>query len=125
MYKSLSTVLIWSSNYKKLATWYEDVLGLKVTWRSNHPQDTGILFGFDGETTDLWIGQHDRVRGKNKDVYRIMINLKVDSVTKHYKELVKKGVRFEAKPFKAPTLPYWFATFYDPENNILQLVGGK
>ncbi len=54
-----------------------------------------------------------------------MFNIKVDSVTKIYENLGKKGVKFEAKPFKAPTLPYWFATFYDPENNLLQLVGGK
>lgn len=125
MYKSLSTVLIWSADYKKLANWYKDVLGLKVTGSINHPQDTGILFGFEDGETDLWIGQHDRVKGKNKDFYRIMINIKVDSVSKVYKELLKKRIKFEAKPFKAPTLPYYFATFYDPENNILQLIGGK
>lgn len=125
MYKSLSTVLIWSGNCKKLAKWYKDVLGLKVTWESNHPEDTGILFGVGDGETDLWIDKHSKVKSKSKDPYRIMINLKVDSVGKHYKELVKKGVRFEAAPFKAPTLPYWFATFYDPENNLLQLVGGK
>ncbi|MBI3380264.1 VOC family protein, partial [Candidatus Gottesmanbacteria bacterium] len=87
--------------------------------------DTGVLFGFDGKETDLWIGQHDEVHGKSKDIYRHMINLKVDSVGKVYEYLVKKGVKFEAKPFKAPKLPYYFATFYDPENNILQLIGGK
>lgn len=125
MYKSLSTVLIWSGNYKKLAKWYKDVLGLKVTWESTHPEDTGILFGFENGETDLWIGQHDRVKGKNKDVYRHMINIKVDSVSKIYNQLLKKGVKFEAKPFKAPTLPYFFATFYDPEDNIIQLVGEK
>ncbi len=125
MYKSFSTILIWSGNYKKLADWYEKVLGLKVTWKSDHPEDTGVLFGFEGKETDLWIGQHDRVIGKNRDFYRIMINIKVDSVSKVYKELLNKGIKFEAKPFKAPTLPYWFATFYDPENNLLQLIGGK
>lgn len=125
MYKSLSTVLIWSGDYKKLAKWYKDVLELKVTGGFNHPEDTGVLFGVGSGETDLWIGQHDRVRGKNKDIYRHMINLKVASVSKVYKELLKKRVKFEVGPFKAPTLPYWFATFYDPENNLLQLVGGK
>lgn len=125
MYKSLSTVLIWSGDYKKLANWYEKVLGLKAIWRSMHPEDTGILFGFHTGDTDLWIGQHDKVKGKNRDVYRHMFNIKVDSVTKVYNQLVKKGIKFEAAPFKAPTLPYYFATFYDPENNILQLVSNK
>lgn len=125
MYKSLSTVLIWSSDYKKLSQWYEKVLGLKVIWRSNHPEDTGILFGFDGKETDFWIGQHDKVKGENKDVYRHMFNIKVDSVSKTYEKLSQKGVKFLAVPFKAPTLPYYFATFYDLDNNLVQLVGGR
>lgn len=125
MYKSLSTVLIWSEDFKKLANWYEKVLGLKVTWRSDHPEDTGVLFGFPDKDTDLWIGQHSKVKGKNRDIHRHMFNIRVDSVTQVYQHLLKKGVKFLAKPFKAPTLPYYFATFYDLENNLLQLVGGK
>lgn len=125
MYKSFSTILIWSSGYKKLSQWYERVLGFPVTWRSDHPEDTGVLFGFEDGETDLWIGQHDKVKGKNKDIHRHMFNIKVDSVAKIYKQLVKKGVKFLATPFKAPTLPYYFATFYDPENNLLQLIGSK
>lgn len=125
MIQSLSTVLIWSDNYKELAKWYKDVLGLKVTAKLNHPQDTGVLFGFEKGETDLWIGKHDLVKGKSNDIYRHMFNMRVKSVDEVYKLLLKRGVKFLVKPFKAPTLPYWFATFYDPENNLLQLVGGK
>ncbi len=125
MFKSLSTVLIWSEDYKKLAKWYEKVLGLKVTGGLNHPDDTGVLFGFDSGETDLWIGQHDKVKGGNKDMHRFMFNIKVDSVTATYNLLKIKGVKFLAIPFKAPTLPYFFATFYDLDNNLVQLVGGE
>jgi hypothetical protein len=40
-------------------------------------------------------------------------------------ELVPRGVKFYAKPFKAPTMDNYFATFYDLDENLVQLIGGK
>lgn len=41
--KALS-VGIWSENYKKLAKWYEKVLGLKVKEKMELPNDTYVAF---------------------------------------------------------------------------------
>ena len=41
------------------------------------------------------------------------------------KVLKKRGVKFFAKPFKAPTFDKYFATFYDADDNMVQLIGGK
>lgn len=123
MFKSISDVLIWSEDFRKLATWYQEKLGLKPIEEINHPNDTGIGFAAGGSY--LWIGQHDKVKGKNKDPHRIMFNLAVDSVSKSYEILKKRGVKFFAAPFKAPTFDKYFATFFDGDGNILQLIGSK
>jgi len=123
MFKKVSAILIWSGDYKKLIKWYEEKLGLKRIEEINHPNDTGV--GFDIGGMYFWVGKHSGVKGKSKDPYRIMYNLRVVSVSKVYKQLVKKGVKFIAKPFKAFTFDDYFATFKDLDGNIGQLIGGK
>lgn len=123
MFKNISAFLIWSENYRKLADWYIEKLDLTPIEEINHPKDTGV--GFQVGNVYLWIGQHSKVKGKNKDMHRIMFNITVDSVNKAYTHLKSKGVTFLAQPFKAPTFDKYFATFYDLDNNLVQLVGGK
>lgn len=123
MLKNISAILIWSENYRRLADWYQEKLGLVTIEEINHPKDTGV--GFQVGNVYLWIGQHDKVKGKNKDIHRHMFNFVVDSVTKSYEELKKRRVKFLAKPFKAPTFDKYFATFYDLDNNLVQLIGGE
>ncbi len=123
MITDISSVIIWSEDYKKLAAWYKEKLALPMGMELTHPQDTAIQFQVG--KTRLWIGQHSQVKGKNRDSHRIMINFVVDSVSKTYQSLSQKGVVFVATPFKAPTLEKYFATFYDLDKNILQIVGGE
>lgn len=123
MYNKIGAVLIWSENYKKLVDWYREKFGFEVIEEINHPQDTGV--GIRVGKSYLWIGQHSEVKGISKEPYRIMFNISVDSVDKSYKELLSKGVKFIAEPFKAPTFDEYFATFQDLDGNTLQLIGPK
>lgn len=123
MFQKIGTILIWSENFKQLADWYKDVFNLTINEELNHPQDTGILFDFPGGAPWLWIGQHDKIHGKNQEPLRIMFNISVDSVSKAYEYLLSKGVTFIATPFKAPTMDKWFATFSDPDGNTVQIIG--
>ena len=123
MFKRISATLIWSGDFKKLSQWYREKLGLKPIEEINHPDDTGI--GFEVGSSYLWIGQHSKVKGKNKDCHRIMFNLEVDSVSESYKKLKNRGVEFYCAPFKAPTFDKYCATFFDSDGNMLQLIGGK
>lgn len=123
MIKNISSVLIWSEDYKKLANWYREKLGLCMLEELKHPKDSGV--GFQVGNVYLWIGQHSKVKGKNKDMHRHMFNFVVDSVSKSYEELKSKDVKFLAKPFKAPTFDKYFATFYDLDHNLVQLIGDK
>ena len=123
MINNITSILIWSEDYKKLANWYKEKLELKVIEELTHPDDTGV--GFQVGNVYLWIGQHSKVKGRNEDMHRHMFNFAVDSVEEEYMKLTKKGVKFLAKPFKAPTFDKYFATFYDLDNNLVQLIGNK
>lgn len=125
MFQKISTVLIWSENFQKLADWYKDIFGLKVVEELNHPQDTGVLFDFPRGSPRIWIGQHSEIHGRNKDPLRIMVNINVDSVEKTHEYLLNKSVKIIAAPFKAPTFDKYFCTFSDPEGNTLQIIGQK
>ena len=121
MIKDITAILIWSENYRALADWYIEKLELHPIEELNHPQDTGI--GFEVGHMYLWIGQHSKVHGKNNDEHRHMFNCEVDSVSEMYEKLKSKGVVFLAAPFKAPTFNKYFATFYDLDGNLVQLIG--
>lgn len=124
IYNNKIAVGVWSSNHEKLAKWYQDVLGLPFKERSDLREDSYIAFDF-GENW-FWIGKHDKVKGKNKDKYRIMIEFYVESISEAFEELKKHKVKFIAKPFPDPMGGTgWCMTFTDPENNILQMYGEK
>jgi hypothetical protein len=123
MIKNISAILIWSGDYRKLADWYIEKLGLVELEELHHPKDTGV--GFMVGNVYLWIGRHSGVKGKNQDSCRHMFNMVVDSVSEEYEKLSANGVEFVAKPFKAFTFDKYFATFYDLDRNMVQLFGGK
>lgn len=125
MFQNISTILIWSEDYKKLADWYLNIFNLSVVEELNHPQDTGVLMKFPNGGPTLWIGQHSEIHGTNKDPFRIMFNITVDSVDKAYELLLSKKVTIIAKPFKAPTFDKYFVTFSDPDGNTIQLIGPR
>lgn len=116
--KSMESLCIWSENYRDLANWYKNVLGLKVESELNLPDDTGVTFNVDGFL--FWIGYHDKVKGKNKDKYRFMPGFNVDSVQETYEILKDRGVEFIQKPRISPTNDYYVATALDPEDNVIQ-----
>jgi predicted enzyme related to lactoylglutathione lyase len=125
IFKKVSTILIWSEHYRKLAKWYEETFNLVNVEELKHPKDTGILYGFAEGDTRIWIGEHSEVKGMNKDNLRIMFNINVDSVKEAFKYLKGKGAKVIAKPFKAPTFDKYFATFSDPDGNVFQIIGAE
>ena len=125
MLKGIDCVLIWTEDPEKLTPFYETVLGLKKLKKLEHPQDTGTLYEFPDGGAVLWIGKHSEVKGQSKDKFRHMVNFLVDSVDATYNELKKKGVKFLVDPFAGPTGNGYFATFEDPEGNILQIWSRK
>jgi len=122
-FQKISTILIWSADFRRLADWYQQTFDLKILEELDHPKDTGVLFEFPAGDTWLWIGQHSEVQGKNSDPHRHMFNINVESVGDAHRYLRSRGVEFLAEPFKAPTFNKYFATFYDLDGNLIQLIG--
>ncbi len=116
--KSFESVCIWSQNYKKLANWYKETFDLEIDTQLDLSDDTGI--GFMLGEVFFWIGEHDQVKGKSHDPYRIMPGFNVDSVTELYEHISKKGVEFIRKPSLSPTKDYYAATALDPDGNVIQ-----
>lgn len=125
MFKKISTIAIWSENFRRLADWYQDIFNFEVVEELSHPKDTGVLWKLPGGGCWLWVGQHSAVKGKNTDPLRMMFNIDVSSVEKIYEYLVSKNVKVIAKPFKAPTFDDYFATFSDLDGNTFQITGPK
>lgn len=119
--KALSSVCLWSKNPFELAKFYRDILGLPFDKEMNLPDDKGIQFKI-GEVY-FFVGYHDKVFGKNKDPYRVMVGFDVDSVKKTYEELTQKGVEFIQPATVSPDGTFMVATAYDPEGNIIQFYG--
>jgi hypothetical protein len=123
MINRISNVLIWTSDYKKLADWYIANLGFETVKEYCHPNDTRVLLR--AGPVGLWIGQHSKVSGKNKDIHRHMIDFLVVSVSESYRELKSKGVKFYNSPVIDPTSDKYVVTLFDADNNLIQLVGKK
>jgi len=118
--KLIKRFFIWSEKPFELAKWYEEMLGLKRDFELNLPDDTGVSLSAP-QGGLIWIGYHDKVKGKNKDPYRFMVSFVVDSVKEVYEEMKKNKVKFVAKPFLTPTKDKYCATFMDPEGNVMQI----
>lgn len=121
MISGYDSFLLWSTNYQELAKWYQEKLNLKVITQLNLPDDSDYLLSVGESKTPLWIGYHDKVHGKSKDPYRIMIGFTVTNIEQMCEELKNKGVEFEADLTISPTGDYKVATIKDPEGNIIQL----
>lgn len=121
--EALDSVCVWSENPDKLAKFYEEILGLKVDKRLNLPDDKGVQFKVGN--TYFFVGYHDKITGKAKDPYRIMVGFAVDSVKQVYDEISPKGVKFILKPSPSPDKTFYVTTALDPEGNIIQFFSDK
>ena len=117
------SVAIWSENHKKLAEWYRDTLGIPI--RAYNPVPNDDCYDMDVGDTFFSIGAHDKVHGKSKDPYRMMVGFQIDSVSKLYEELKDKDITWIATPFLAPTGTIWCMTLTDPDGNLIQFFGQK
>lgn len=119
--ETLSSVCLWSEDPKELAKFYQDTLGLPFDKELDFSNDRGIQFKI-GDVY-FFVGFHDKVFGKAKDPYRVMVGFRVDSVKQTYDELSAKGVEFIQPPAVSPDGTFMISTAYDPEGNIIQFYG--
>lgn len=125
MILGIESILIGSSDAKKLGKFYKDVLGLKSTMEMEFGEDNSYGIGFNlGKGAGLYIMDHSKVKGKSVLPDRVMFNLEVDDIEKEVKRLKKEKVKVVADIYHMEEYGY-IATFADPDGNYFQLVKTK
>lgn len=115
---NLNSILLFSENPKKLSVFYEKVFGKKPEWND------GEYYGFGVGVSFLTIGPHSKVKGKNKEPERIMINFETTDVRGEF-ERIKKNAdpKVVAEPYSMDDGDEMqIATFEDPDGNFFQLL---
>ncbi len=120
-------ILLYSEDPDELMKFYRDVLGLELEQKLDIPNDYGYRFTIHDEYK-LWIGKHSEIHGKNKEPFRHIFNLYVNSVSMSYEKIRDKAEIIstpEETPFSTIENPVYVSTFLDPEKNCWQFMGGK
>lgn len=122
MIKRIESVTIFSEKAKRLAGFYRDKVGLKVTTEAEIGDEGENLFGFEGMGgSGFYIVDHSKVKGENKQPERVIINWEVDDIEEDVKKLDRAGVKKIQDIYHMQDYGY-IATFEDPDGNYFQLV---
>ena len=119
MFRKLDGVMLSSQDTKKLATFYREKVGLDQTGEYEMGEDGNSAFEFG--KVQFFINPHDKVRGKNKNPERFMLNFEVDDIKKTVTRLKKNKVRLIQDIYHIEGYGY-IATFADLDGNYFQLV---
>lgn len=124
MIKGIESLLIGSADAKKLADFYKDVVGLKLTTEAEVGED-GQLFGFEFDgVPGIYIMNHDKVVGENNNPERIIFNLEVDDIEEEAKKVEDNGAKLIQEIYHVEGYGL-IATFADLDGNYFQLVQVK
>ncbi len=111
-----NSILLFSQNPQKLSEFYKKIFG------KNPDMEEGGYFGFALGSGFITIGPHDKVRGKNLNPERIMINFESENVEKEFERIKDLGAKVIAEPYHPENDEnYTIATLEDPDGNIFQL----
>lgn len=121
MIRGLEAVLLSSESAKKLAKFYREVVGLKqgMVMELGNKGEEGYEFPLKG--AGLYILDHAKVKGQNKQPERVMFNLEVSDIEKEVKRLKKAKVKPTQDIYHVEGYGL-IATFADPDGNYFQLV---
>ena len=113
----LSSVMIGSSDPKKLSDFYS-----KVLEKQPDMEESG-WYGYSVGECFLSIGAHDKVKGKSINPERVIFNFETREVQEEFDRIKGLGATVIAEPYK---LDGWdkpgIATLADPEGNYFQLM---
>lgn len=125
MILGLEAILIGSSNARKLAEFYRDVVGFKITMEMEIGEKEEMGFVVDLKNKmNLYILDHSKVKGKNQSPERIMFNLEVDNIEKEVARIKKNGAKLIKDSYHVQDYGF-IATFADTDGNYFQLVKTK
>ena len=113
----LSGVMLGSSNPKALGDFYTKVFG-EPGWQKDD------WYGFQIGNSNLMIGPHSEVKGKNPAPAQIMFTFDSDDVKADFEKMKAAGAEVIAEPYqpgKDDKPDVLLATLADPDGNYFQL----
>ncbi len=122
MIRKIDGVLLSSPNAKKLASFYTDKVGVKFPMVMEMGDGGDEVYGASWKnSSDFAILDHSKVKGKNTQPARYMLNFEVDDIAKEFKKLKKAKVKVIAPIYHIESYGH-VATFEDVDGNYFQLV---
>lgn len=115
---SLNSLMLFSENPKALVEFYKKVLEKTPDWEMEE------YYGFKSGNFFFSIGPHDKVKGKNSNPERILLNFDTDDVKGEFERIKNLGAEVIAEPYQpgeADGGDMWIATFADVDGNYFQL----
>ena len=124
MIKRIDGVNLYTENAQKLADFYIDKVGMKMTMEGDMG-DNEKFFVFEyGKEANFFIMTHSKVKGKNTNPERYLINFEVEDIDKEIGKLKRAGVKVIKEMYHLESYGY-IATFEDIDGNYFQLVQVK
>lgn len=119
---------IYTEDPDTLVKFYTEALGMNIVRKLEYDLDYGYTLELHENGPQIWLAQHSKVSGINKEPFRHMLNIYVDSVQTYYdKSLAYEGVKSIAEPFSMgeiiPGETRNACTVLDPEGNCIQFMG--
>jgi len=122
MFRGIDAILLYSQDADKLADFYKDKVGLDVTVMGEYGEEKEKVYTVKaGESKQMAILHHSKVKGKNKEPERYMINFEVKNIENAVEKLVKNKVKQIADIYHVEDYGK-IATFEDIDGNYFQLV---
>ncbi len=118
MIKGLRGSTIFSEDLNNLLPFYRDTVGLKVGLET----PAFVVMGGADEPT-LALGTHSEIHGPAREPARHIVAFETDDIAAEHARLKGAGVTFLEEPVDGGTV--MFATFRDPEGNLVQLLQFK
>lgn len=124
MIRGLEGLNLFTSNAKRLAGFYRDKVGLKITFEGMMGEKEEIYELKLGKGPNLYIIDHSKVKGQNKNPDRIIFNVEVDDIKKEVARLKRAKVK-QIQPTYHVEGYGWISTFADVDGNYFQFVQVK
>lgn len=122
MIRGVEAILLSSERPRKLADFYKNIVGLKVTmeFELGEKNEEGFAFEKIGGC-NIYILHHSKVKGKNTHPERVIFNLEVDDIKKEFTRIKKAGAKVVQETYHVEEYGQ-IATFEDPDGNYFQIV---
>lgn len=121
MTKTIESITIFSQNAEKLANFYNRVLDLPISQIAALGENGEQMFLLETCGSLFSIVDHSRVKGKNREPERFIINFEVTDIFKEAENLEQKSVKKIQDIYHVESYGL-IATFEDIDGNYFQIV---